>query len=148
MPRDEVERLTRALHDAQQQRTSDVLETTTYESLPLKTPDGFTVLEVLQLWGHELRSHNRDLVLARGRLTGDNPHFHVPHFVRQANEDFGRFIGELSCLTDEQLDLRVPDDGRTVREVAEHLLGTLTGYFGEQIRAARDGDAKKGEGEG
>jgi hypothetical protein len=140
MPREEVERLTRALREAQQQLTSNVIEAVDYESLPEKTLDGFTVLEMLQLWGHELRSHHRDLVLARGRLTGDNPHFHVPHFVRQANEDFGRFIGELACLTDEQLDSRVPDGGRTVREVAQHVLQTLAGHLGELRGAAEGGE--------
>ena len=136
MAREEVETLVRALRDAQHQATEDVLRTADFESLPYPTPDGFTVNDTLQMWGHELRSHHRDMVLARGRLTDDNPHFHVPHFVRRANEAFGCFVGELACLTDDQLDAVVPGGGRSVREIAEHVLGTLTGYFGDQMRQA------------
>lgn len=73
--------------------------------------------------------------MARGRLVNDNPHFHVPHHVREANEQFGRFIGELACMTDDQLELRVPG-GRSAREVTEHVLHTLEDYFANEIRRA------------
>jgi len=88
------------------------------------------------MWVHEIRSHHRDMILARGRLTNDNPHFHVPHLVRRANEEFGKIIGELSALSDEDLDRRVPPDGRTIRELAEHVLGTLEAYFVQQVQSA------------
>ncbi len=136
MAREEVEKLVRALRDAQHQTTEQIMRTADFESLPYPTSDGFTVRDTLQMWGHELRSHHRDMVLARGRLTNDNPHFHVPHFVRQANEAFGSFVGELACLTDDQLDMAMPDGGRSIREIAEHVLGTLTGYFADQLRQA------------
>lgn len=110
--------------------------------LPKATEDGFTVTDTLQMWGHELRSHHRDLILARGRLTHDNPHFHVPHFVRQANEEFGRFIGELSALSDDDLERRIEPDGRTIREIAEHVLESLDGYFAQQLDSATRGNAK------
>jgi hypothetical protein len=135
--RREVQDLIRRLHAAQQQVTEDVLERATWEDLGHTTPDGFTVNDVLRTWVWHFWSHHRELVLARGRLTDDNPHFHVPHYVRQANEEFGRFVGELACLTDEQLDLRLPGDGRTVREIVEHTLATLEGYFADQIGRAR-----------
>ncbi len=136
MSQTEVRALIKRLHEAQQQVTSDILDHVDWEKLGDKTPDGFTVNDVLRMWTWHYWSHHREIVLARGRLTEDNPHFHVPHHVRQANEEFGRFVGELSCLTDEQLDLRLPGEGRTVREIAEHVLATLEGYFGEQVRNA------------
>ncbi len=138
MARNEVEKLVRELRDAQHQATEDIMRTADFETLDYATPDGFSVKDTLQLWRHELRSHHRDLILARGRLINDNPHYHVPHFVRQANADFGQFVGELSCLADEQLDLRVPESGRSIREIAEHVLGTLSGYFANQIAQARE----------
>jgi len=136
MLRTEVHQLVRQLHDAQQRATEQILATASYEKLEYVTPDGFAVKDTLRMWQHELWSHHRDLVLARGRLVSDNPHFHVPHFVREANEAFGRFVGELACLTDEQLDMRVPGGGRSLREVAAHVLGTLTDYLPQQVRRA------------
>jgi hypothetical protein len=91
------------------------------------------------MWVWHFWSHHRELVLARGRLSEDNPHFHVPHFVRQANEEFGRFVGELACLTDAQLDLCLPG-GRSIREVVEHTLATLEEYFADQVRRAEPGE--------
>ena len=64
-------------------------------------------------------------------------HFHVPHFVRQAHEEFGRYVGELSCLSDEYLDMKPPGGGRTVRESVEHVLDTLKGHFADQIEKAK-----------
>ena len=123
MSQTEVRELIRRLHSAQQRVTDEVLDHADYDRLGFETPDGFTVNDTLRMWVWHFWSHHRDMVLARGRLTGDNPHFHVPHYVRQANEEFGRFIGELACLTDEQLDLQMPDGantpdvGRSIREV-------------------------------
>jgi hypothetical protein len=133
MSRSEVNALTHRLHEAQHRVTSEVLDRASYDRLGDETPDGFTVNDTLRMWGWHFWAHHRELVLARGRLTDDNPHFHVPHHVRQANEEFGRFVGELSCMSDEQLDLRLPGDGRSVREVVEHVLATLEGYFVAQI---------------
>ena len=133
MSRAEVERLVRLLHDAQADATNRVIRAATHDDLGNATPDGFTVLDVLQMWSHELRSHQRELVLARGRLTDDNPHFHVPHFVRRANEEFGRLVGELACCSDEQLDDALPCGGRSVREIAEHVLAVLRGYVPDQV---------------
>jgi len=136
MSRDQVRELVTKLHAAQQRVTSDVLELATFESLTHRTADGtLTVNDVLRMWSWHFWSHHRDLVMARGRLTNDNPHFHVPHHVREANEQFGRFIGELACMTDEQLDRQVPG-GRSAREVAEHVLHTLEDYFVAEIRRA------------
>jgi len=106
------------------------------DMLDKPTLDGFTVKDVLRMWVWHLWSHHRDLVRARGCIEGDNPHFHVPHFVRQANEEFGRFVGELACLTDDQLDLEPPDGERTVREVVEHVIGVLSGYVPEEVERA------------
>jgi hypothetical protein len=57
--------------------------------------------------------------------------------VREANEAFGRFVGELACMTDEQLELRLPSEGRTVREIVEHTLATLESYMVDQILEAQ-----------
>jgi hypothetical protein len=138
--RTQVRALIRRLHEAQQRVTSGVLDAASWETLDDTTPSGLTVNDVLRMWVWHFVSHHRELVLARGRLSGDNPHFHVPHYVREANEAFGRFIGELACLTDEQLDLRLPGDGRTIREIVQHTLGTLEGYLGDQIREAQPGE--------
>jgi hypothetical protein len=136
MSQTEVQALIHRLHQAQERVTNDVLDHATFEQLNWETPDGCTVNDTLRMWVWHFQSHHRDLILARGRLTDDNPHFHVPHYVRQANQAFGAFVGELACLTDEQLDRRVPDGGRSIREVVEHTLATLEGYFVEQIRSA------------
>jgi hypothetical protein len=146
MSQTEVRELVRRLHQAQQRVANEVLDRADFDELGHETPDGFTVDDTLRMWVWHFWSHHRDLVLARGRLTGDNPHVHVPHYVRQANEEFGRFIGELACLTDEQLDLRVPDGanaldvGRSIREIVEHTLATLEGYFVDQIEHAKPSD--------
>jgi len=137
MSQTEVRALARRLHDAQQRVTNEILDHASWETLRYATPEGFTVNDVLRMWVWHFWSHHRELVLARGRLTDDNPHFHVPHYVREANEAFGRFVGELACMTDEQLELRLPGEGRTVREIVEHALATLEGYFVDQIRDAR-----------
>lgn len=134
MPQTEVRQMIRRLHDAQQKVAGDVMDHADFEKLEYRTPDGFSVNDMLRMWVWHFWSHHRDVVLARGRLTNDNPHFHVPHYVREANEQFGRFVGELACLTDEQLDMRVPEGGRSIREVVEHVLETLEGYFPDQIR--------------
>ncbi len=137
MAQAEVRALIELLHRAQQQATADVLDGASWETLEYVTPDGFTVNDTLRMWVWHFWAHHRELILARGRLTDDNPHFHVPHYVRQANEAFGRYIGELACLTDEQLDLRLPDGGRSVREIVEHTLATLGGYLTDQIERAQ-----------
>lgn len=140
MSQSQVRELIHRLHEAQQRATAEILDCTADDRLGYTTPDGFTVNDTLRMWVWHFWSHHRDLVLARGRLTDDNPHFHVPHYVRQANEEFGRFVGELACLTDEQLDRCVPGGGRSVREVVEHTLATLEGYFADQIRHAQPTD--------
>ncbi len=133
MSQTEVNHLIQRLHDAQQQTTRRVSASANYETLDYRTPDGFTVLEALRMWGWHFWSHHRTLVRARGSLEGDNPAFHVPHFVREAYEQFGRFVGELACLTDEQLDLKPPDGQRTIRETIEHVIESLSHYTPEQI---------------
>jgi hypothetical protein len=143
MSQTEVRALIGRLHEAQQRVTNEVLDAATFDHLDHETPDGFTVNDTLRMWVWHFESHKRDLILARGRLAGDNPHFHVPHYVRQANEAFGAFVGELACLTDEQLDLCVPGGGRSVREVVEHTLATLEGYFVEQIQHAKPLDDRR-----
>jgi hypothetical protein len=137
MAQTEVREQVRRLHEAQRQVTNDVLDRASWEGLGDSTPDGFTVNDTLRMWVWHFWAHHRELVLTRGRLVEDNPHFHVPHYVRQANEEFGRFVGELACLSDEQLDLRLPGDGRTIREIVEHVLAMLEGYFADQIERAR-----------
>lgn len=135
MKRDEVQQLVARLHAAQQRVTNDVLDSATFESLKTPADGEFTVNDILRMWTWHFWTHHRDLVMARGRLVNDNPHFHVPHHVREANEQFGRFIGELACMSDEQLDQRVPD-GRSAREVAMHVLDSLESYFVQEIRRA------------
>ena len=56
--------------------------------------------------------------------------------MRQASEEFGRFVGELACLSDEYLDVRPGEGERTVRETVEHVLETLEGYLADQIERA------------
>ena len=134
MSRNEITELIDKLRNRQADVSKEIISSLRHEDFEKKTADGFTVKDTLQMWVHEIRSHHRDLIMARGRLTNDNPHFHVPHFVRQANEEFGKLIGELSALSDDDLDRRVPPDGRTIRELAEHVLGTLEGYFVQQVQ--------------
>ena len=137
MARTEVQVLIHRLHQAQQAATNDVLGSADWDKLTHETPDGFTVNDVLRMWVWHFWSHHREIVLARGRLEGDNPHFHVPHYVRQANEAFGQFVGELACLTDDQLDLCLPGEGRSIRQIVEHTLATLEEHFADQIKRAR-----------
>jgi len=136
MSQTEVRELTVRLHEAQQRVTNEVLDHATFDKLGYMCPDGFSVNDTLRMWVWHLWSHHRDLIMARGRLINDNPHFHVPHFVREANEAFGRFVGELACLSDEQLDLCIPGGGRSIREVVEHVLGVLEGFAIDQIKRA------------
>lgn len=155
MAREEVRRLIDRLYAAQQETTGRVLASASFENLKHEVPDHdhaeptpthFTVTDVLRMWVWHFWTHHRGLVRARGPLSGDDPHFHVPHFVRQAHEELGKFVGELACLTDEQLDLRAPDGERTIRETVEHVLGTLEGYVPSQVEqrigpGGADGDA-------
>ncbi len=143
MSQTQVRALVRRLHDAQQRVTNEILDHASWDTLGDVTPDGFTVNDVLRMWVWHFWSHHRELVLARGRLIDDNPHFHVPHYVREANEAFGRFVGELACMTDEQLEVRLPGDGRTVREIVEHTTATLEGYFVDQILEAQPGEEER-----
>lgn len=139
MARTEVQKYLHRLHELQERTTNRLLDSATFEKLKWTTPEGagnVTVNDVLRMWTWHFWTHHRDLIMARGRLVNDNPHFHVPHHVREANEAFGRFIGELACLTDEQLNQHVPG-GRSIREVLEHVLGSLDGYFDGQAVAAK-----------
>ena len=134
--RKEVHDLIARLHAAQRTATERIQASATFDRLGHATPDGFTVNDTLRMWVWHFWTHHRDLVRARGPLKDDDPHFHVPHFVRQAHEEFGRFVGELACLSDEYLDVRPPGGGRTVRESVEHVLETLNGYFASEIEGA------------
>ncbi|MGC9347388.1 MAG: hypothetical protein ACP5JG_04540 [Anaerolineae bacterium] len=136
--RTEINALIERLHDAQLSTTMRIQAAVDFEALDRKTPDGFTVNDVLRMWVWHFWSHHRELVRARGPLIDDNPHFHVPHYVRQAHEEFGKFIGELACLDDDYLDVRPPEGGRTVREVVEHVLDTLENYVPERVEQATD----------
>jgi len=131
--RDEINALIVRLHRAQRITTERIQQAVEVEHLGDQVSDGFTVIDVLRMWVWHFWSHHRDLVRARGDIEGDNPHFHVPHFVRQANEEFGRFVGELACLSDEYLDVRPKAGERTVRETVEHVLESLEGYFADQV---------------
>ena len=133
-PREEVDRLVERILDAQRAVTSIVAGGVRYEDLDKPTEhEGIAVQDVLRMWVWHFWSHHRELVRARGALTGDNPHFHVPHFIRQASEECGRLVGELACLTDDQLDLQIPDGGRTIREIVEHVIDSLEAYFPQQL---------------
>ena len=134
--RTETNALLARLHEAQRAATMRVQEAADFDALDHSTPDGFTVNDVLRMWTWHFWAHHRELVRARGPLIDDNPHFHVPHHVRQAHEEFGRFMGELACLSDEYLDVRPPEGGRTVREIVEHVLDTLENYVPEQVEQA------------
>lgn len=138
--RAEMNALLARLHDAQRVTTMRIQGSADWQRLGYTTPDGFTVNDVLRMWVWHFWSHHRELVRARGPLADDNPHFHVPHYVRQANEEFGKFIGELACLSDEYLDVRPPEGGRTVREIVEHVLDALESYFPEQVERATPGE--------
>jgi hypothetical protein len=94
------------------------------------------------MWSWHFQSHYRDLIRARGELVDDDPHFHVPHHIRQAYEEFGRFVGELSCLSNEYLDTRPPEGGRTIRETVMHVIESLETYIPEQVEEA---DPNRGE---
>ena len=134
--RTEINELLSRLHNAQRVTTERIQGSASFEKLDHRTPDGFTVNEILRMWGWHFWTHHRDFVRARGPLINDDPHFHVPHYIRQAHEEFGRCIGELACLSDEYLDVQPPEGGRTVRETVEHLLETLELYFPDQIEKA------------
>jgi hypothetical protein len=134
--RAEMNALLARLHDAQRVTTMRIQGSAGFQRLGYTTPGGFTVNDTLRMWVWHFWSHHRELVRARGPLADDNPHFHVPHYVREANAEFGKFIGELACLSDEYLDVRPPEGGRTVREIVEHVLDTLEGYFAEQVEQA------------
>ena len=136
--RSEIHALIARLHEAQQATTQRIQDAADFEKLGHGTPDGFTVNDTLRMWVWHFWTHHRDLVRARGPLTGDDPHFHVPHYIRQAHEEFGRFIGELACLSDEYLDVRPPSGGRTVRETIEPVLATLEEYTPDQVERARE----------
>lgn len=69
----------------------------------------------------------------------------MAHYVRQTNEKFGRFIGELACLSNDQLDQHVPDGGRPIREVVEHVPATLEGYIAEEVKRAGTDDENRNE---
>jgi len=135
--RDEVMQLIARLSLAQREATRRVQQSATFETLGDSTPDGFTVNDTLRMWVWHYWTHHRDLVRARGPLANDDSHFHVPHYVRQAYEEFGRFVGELACLDDEYLNTRPPEGGRTVREMVEHLLDTLENYVPDQVERAK-----------
>ena len=135
--RTEINKLIGQLHEAQQAATQRIQQLASYETLGHACPDGATVTDTLRMWVWHFWSHQRDLVRTRGSLRQDDPHFHVPHFVRQANEEFGRYIGELACLSDEYLDMRPPEDGRTVRESVQHVLDCLRDHFADEIEKAR-----------
>ena len=115
MERKEIIQLIDRLLVRQAEVSREVMELVQHGDLEKVTTDGFTVRDILQMWFHEIRSHHRELILARGRLLNDNPHFHVPHFVRQTNEEFGKLIGELSALTDKDL------EGRLQCDAGQHL---------------------------
>jgi hypothetical protein len=138
MSRDEITGIIDRLRSRQTEVSKEIMSSVGDGDFDKKTEQGFTVMDVLRMWGHEIRSHHRDLIMARGRLIDDNPHFHVPHFVREANEEFGRFIGELSALSDDDLDRRLQPDGRTIRELAEHVLAGLEKYYVQQVQGAID----------
>lgn len=133
----EVNALLVRLHEAQRATTERVQKAASFEKLGHATSDGFTVNDTLRMWVWHFWTHHRDLVRTRGPLTNDDPHFHVPHYVRQAYEEFGKFMGELACLSDDYLDVRPPDGGRTVRETVEHVLDTLTHYVPEEVEKAK-----------
>jgi uncharacterized damage-inducible protein DinB len=134
--RTEINALLARLYEAQHATTQRVQAAAGFENLGDTTPDGFTVNDTLWMWVWHFWSHHRDLIRARGPLIGDDPHFHVPHYVRQANEAFGAFIGELACMGDEYLDARLPEGGRTVREIVVHVLDTLETYVPKQVEQA------------
>ena len=136
MSRTEVNDLIHQLHEAQWQATQQILRIASHKNLGATAPDESSVKDLLRMWVWHFWSHYRELVRARGSLANDNPHFHVPHFVRQANEEFGRFVGELACLTDEQLALKPSADSRSTRELVEHLLDSLNHYLPDQITQA------------
>ena len=138
MKRDEIFQLIDKLIARQAEISREVMHLVQYNDLEKTTKDSFTVRDALQMWVHEIRSHHRELILARGRLLNDSPHYHVPHFVRQANEEFGRFVGELLAFTGGDLGKKVEPDGRTIREIAEHVLETLDGYVIQQVKTAVD----------
>ena len=139
--RHEIGQVINRLRRGQSEVSLQIMSCIEHEDLQKTTRDGFTVQDTLQMWVHEIRSHHRELIMARGPLINDNPHYHVPHFVRQANEEFGKFIGELSALSDEDLKRSVPPDGRTIGEVAEHVLATLETYVVQQLQGAVAADS-------
>jgi len=146
MAREEVKELVRRLYEAQQAATERILTSASFDDLKHEVPDHdhsganrmhFTVTDVLRMWVWHFTTNYRGLIRARGSLKGDDPHFHVPHFVREAHEELGKLVGELSCLTDEQLELQRPEGGFTIRETVLHVLDSLENYFPDQIERAR-----------
>lgn len=137
--RDEINRLISRLHEAQHKTADRIQKSANYEKLYHIAPDSnFSVNDILRMWSWHFWAHCRELIRIRGPLINDNPHFHVPHYVRQAYEEFGKFVGELACLSDEYLDITPPEGGRTLRQIIEHVLETLNDYLPEQIEQAKE----------
>lgn len=80
--RSEIDALLARLYEAQRAATMRIQEAADYDALDKRTPDGFTVNDVLRMWTWRFWAHHRELVRARGPLTDDNSHFHVPHHMR------------------------------------------------------------------
>ena len=140
MSRNAIHEAIRKLTEAHLAAIRTVLDELSHDDLDRSVPDaGFTVKDKLRGWSHELSSHYRELIITRGRLRNDNPSWHVPHLVREASEQFGRFIGELACFTDDQLNDKFAEDGRSVADIAQHLTDTIGSHIPSQIQA-RDRD--------
>jgi uncharacterized damage-inducible protein DinB len=140
--RTEINDLLKRLHRRQQEVQQRIQQAATYDDLKKITPEGFTINEVLRMWVWHYETHYRDLIRIRGPLVDDDPHFHIPHYIREANESFGKLIGELACMSDEFLDKQAPEGGRTLRDTIEHVLDTLENYIPVQIEEAIDNSEK------
>ena len=75
MNRQRIHHLIKTLTDAHLSTMATVIDGIDFEDIEKEVPDpGATVKDKLRGWSHELWSHHRELVLARGRLDNDNPH--------------------------------------------------------------------------
>lgn len=140
MARSEIQQLVAVLHDAQQAMTDRVAAVSPDLLSSARQQGGFTLEDILHMWVWHFWAHHRDLLHTRG-YAGDMTRCHLPNFIRQANEEFGKFIGELSCLDDAQLNAPIDESGRTVREMVQHLTESLLDYFPVQVANAHQAPA-------
>jgi hypothetical protein len=94
-----------------------------------------TLRRVLLRFGDHLREHTTQLIAAREAVGAEQT---MPQrMLAQAQESYGRLLGAMVGLEDDDLD-KTPEAGEwTPRQVLEHMIETQHGYLG-MIRRAQE----------